>query len=169
MRGVSQHRLSHALRVPLTLDARGECAGNRADRAFHAIGEERGQDVGQAIGVGEPLRLEPIGQVHGLLHRPSVERAVWQPVDGEHVQVVRAQKGAQLLERFGLTQRLRRLGRQPQADAERHAGREPFPDRNEVAHEILPHLCPALAGMDVGAVREVRCGGGGHGRAGGVG
>jgi hypothetical protein len=162
VRRVRDQRARDPRRVGVPRDARRERARHGADAPLHPLREERGEDVGQLVGVGEPLRVEPVGEVDRLLDRPAVERAVREAVDREDVEIVRAQERPQLGQRPPLApggaERARRRGRQAQPHAERRAGGEALPDRDDVAREVVAHLRPALAGVDVGAVGEVRPG-----------
>ena len=52
------------------------------------VGEERGEQLGQTIGVAEPRLVEPVGEIHLFLDARTVERAVGEAVDREHVEAV---------------------------------------------------------------------------------
>ncbi len=100
------------LKVPgtvLTLPSRPGSSGRSAR-----------QKVGEAVGVDQPLLVQPVGLVDLLLDADAVERAVREAVDREQVEVVGAEQVAQLGERALIAQGLRGDRRQPQADAERH-------------------------------------------------
>ena len=121
------HRPGHRLRGPGIRRPRPEAAGHRADRTVGARGRRRqqpGQHLGHVLGVALAFRLQPVGAVHRLLHRRSVEGAVGEGVDREHVQVVPGQQRLQVRQRRRGPQLGRGRPRQAQADAER-SGRAP--------------------------------------------
>ena len=144
-RGASGRCAATALKVPGTVET----------EPVIPSGKQPGEDLGALVGVGQPLGREPVGLVDILLHARPVKRAIRKRIDGEDVEIVPRQQRAQLVERRGLAQRLRRDGGEPQAEPERRARRDRGLDPRQVRFEAVAHLVPALAGMDVGAVGEV--------------
>ena len=122
---VADHELGHPGRVGHAADARLVRAGHRADRALEPglVGQERGQQLGQAVGVLEARLVEPVGEVDILLDARAVERAVGKAVDGEDVEAAVPEELAERLQLRRLGQRRRRRRREAQADAERPVGR----------------------------------------------
>ena len=84
-----------------------------------------------------------------------MKRAEGKRIDGEDVEIEPAEERAEFHECRRFAQCLRGNRRQPQADAERRIGRDLRLDPRQVRLEARPHLVPALAGMDVGAVGEM--------------
>ena len=144
-RGASGRCAATALKVPGTVET----------EPVMSVGKQPRQDFGGLVRVGQPFGREPVGLVDVLLDAPAVKRTVGKGIDGEDVEIVPRQQRAQLVERRGLAQRLRRDRRQPQAEPERRIRRDRGLDRRQVGLEAVANLVPALAGMDVGAVGEV--------------
>ena len=154
-----------ACRAIMSAMARGASGRRRRDRlegsrhgrhrARHSFGKQRGEDLGGLVGVGQPLGREPVGLVDVLLHARPMKGAIGKRIDREDVEIVPRQKRAQLVERRGLAQCLRRDRREPQAEPERRVGRDRGLDARQVRFEAVAHLVPALSRMDVGAVGEM--------------
>ena len=62
--------------------------GHGADRPLEPglVGQERGQQLGQTVGVPEARLIEPVGEIHLFLDARTVERSVGEAVDGEDVE-----------------------------------------------------------------------------------
>ena len=58
--------------------------------------QQRCHQVRKLVGIFEPSFIAPVGQVDLLLDRLAVERPIGKAVDGEDVQIVRAQKADEL-------------------------------------------------------------------------
>src|SRR5215475_15515566 len=53
-----------------------ECAWNGRDRADHLLRQQRGQQFGRAIRVGEAFRLEPVRLIDILLHPATMKWSI---------------------------------------------------------------------------------------------
>ena len=154
---VAQQQLGHPRGVGVPRDAGLEGAGHGAHAPVEVglVGKQDGQELGEAVGVDEPRLVHPVGQVDLLLDPRTVKDPIREPVDREHVEPVGREESAERLELGGFGQRGGRLGGESEADAEAAVGRHFAPDGQDVALEVRAHLGPGLAGVDVGAVRQV--------------
>ena len=139
------------------LGARGEATGHGADASGRAFGEKRAEHASERERVRDSVVLEPIGAIDALLHARAVERAVRKAVQRENVEAGGVELAPSGLECAG---NRRELGggecREPEPHAEGSVGTNAPFDVHDVRAEGLANLVPRLAGMDVGAVREMR-------------
>ena len=126
--GMPRHHVGHgARRVRAACRDGLECSRHGRHRARHSFGKQLAENLGGLVGVGQPLGREPVGLVDVLLDARPMEGAIGKRIDREDVEIVPRQKRAQLFERRGLAQRLRRDGGEPQAESERRRRARPRP------------------------------------------
>ncbi|GAB3901663.1 hypothetical protein GCM10027612_65450 [Microbispora bryophytorum subsp. camponoti] len=136
--------------------------GKRRDRALgHVVGQQRGEDLGQVEGVGEPFRFRPVGPVDPQFHDLVVEAAVREAVEGDDLEPLLVQPGAQPGELGGVVaQRPGGAARQPQPEPE-PPGAAQRADAGGDPGELLVDSREVLGGVHVGAVRQMDDGPGG--------
>ena len=83
-----------------------EGAGNGADAACLAVGQQFAHRVGKCIGIGKADRIGPIGLVGILLDLRAVEGAVGKSVEGHDFGPGLREERLQFLQRARLAQRL---------------------------------------------------------------
>src|SRR5690606_36957048 len=86
----------------------------------------------------------------------SVERAVRESVDDGDVQPLVVEKATEGVEIRAFEQLTGIASREPEADTERAIRRKALLERRGVAPQVRVDGRPAVGGMDVGAVGEVR-------------
>src|SRR5688572_27220023 len=84
-----------------------------------------------------------------------MKASVREPIDREHVQLSLAQKGAEALESFRLTERGRRFRGEPEPDTERQLGGDQGAHGAQVRLDVRQHVGPGFASVYVRAVTEV--------------
>ena len=126
------------------------------DAALDALRQEPGENRGEVERVGHTRIRPPVRRVHRRLHRFAVEGSVGKPVEDGDVQALCGEEGVERVEPSRL-QELPRLARaQAQPEAERRLGRQPRLQRRGEPPQRGVIGCPALGGMDVGAVGQVK-------------
>ena len=85
-----------------------------------------------------------------------MEWAIGERVDGEDVEIFAVEKPAKLVEHRRRAQRLSGDPREPKTKSEYTVRRYSRLDVCDMSLEALAHLVPALAGVDVGTVGEMR-------------
>ena len=101
MAGMTQEVVGNRLDRTRLLADRTKGCRHRADAPLQLriVRQQRGQEIGETIGVGKPLRKAPVGLIHLLLHARPVEGSVRKPIDGEDVETF---AGKEILEAIEL-------------------------------------------------------------------
>ena len=105
-----------------------ERAGQGADAACHARGNQLRQQIEQQVGIGHPLWRGPVGPVNLFLDPRAVELAVGKAIDGKDVARFLRQPAAKLEERPTVAEFGRGAFTQAQANRKRLFGTDPLTD-----------------------------------------
>ena len=117
------------------------------------VRQQLDQQVGEAVAVGQPLLVAPVGLIDRFLDPAAMEGAVGEAVDGEDVAVARREQRLQLSMAVGLGERRGRR-REPGPTPNGRSGATCRRTRAGVRRARRAPR-PALAGVDVGAIGEM--------------
>lgn len=134
-RDMTEQQACHAGDIDVLDDPGFEAAGNCADRTFQILEtsscredlcQHQRQLVGvHLVGVHPASFIQPIRPVDGLFHPSSMKRTVRESIDREDIEPVSKEEITKCLQLVRLSQRLDRLRRKTEPDAERAVGSNP--------------------------------------------